>query len=565
RIFGHQISVVGAEEVRESRAGCESGVRAKLRFVAPQSCTPLHQSDSPWKQNRAPCEPSSLRLLRDRKAISRQSPTRLSWDHRSTKSSSSSRLLHLAIRFTEIFSSDMASDLAASLFHPSELYAIFSFLASPDPSRQFKKRPSSKASNRDWCYYFLNLTSRSFARVIQELNDEMRHPVCIFYLVLRGLDTVEDDMTLPKARKLAVLRSFHELIYQRGWTFTENGPDEKDRELLVMFDKVIEEFLGLAEKYRAVIADITKRMAAGMADFIEGKKVVTMDDYNLYTHYVAGLVGHGLTGLFIASGLEPQLSALSRDRALFLSNQMGLMLQKINILRDFSEDVPQGRVFWPKDVWGKYVANVEDMLEPRNLELARACLNDLCGDALSLVPDSLEYLSLLRDPTIFRFCAIPQTMAISTLTLVLDNPKNFRMPLLKIRKGQACEQILGSGDFDSVRVLYLRELRAQAAKVFGIVRRGGEDVKRGTVLDLDIALGKAESAVRHHDKIRDVFTTEKGTTRPFPFTVHPEDPSREVARKRASSSGSGSWAVVGLAVVVVAVGFALWNGEQGQQ
>ncbi|KAJ3339208.1 Farnesyl-diphosphate farnesyltransferase [Gonapodya sp. JEL0774] len=460
----------------------------------------------------------------------------------------------------------MASDLAASIFHPSEIYALFSFLSSPDPSRAFRKRPSTEASSHDWCYYFLNLTSRSFARVIQELNDEMRHPVCIFYLVLRGLDTVEDDMTLPVDRKLAVLRSFHEIIYQRGWTFNESGPDEKDRELLVGFDKVVNEFLRLSDKYQTVIADITRRMAFGMAEFIEGKKVVTMDDFNLYTHYVAGLVGYGLTGLFIASGLEPELAALPNDRALFLSNQMGLMLQKINIIRDLAEDVPQGRVFWPKDVWGKYVDRIEDLLEPRNIDLARACLNDLCGNALSLVPDSLEYLSLLREPTIFRFCAIPQTMAISTLTLVLDNPKLFRMPLLKIRKGQACEQIVGSGNFSSVRVLFFREIRAQAAKVFAIVRRGGEDVKRGTVLDLDIALGKAESAIRHHDKIHNVFTTTSGTTQGFPFTVSPQANGKPVVPMAQSSNASGPWLILGVAVVLAAVGYAVWSGEgQGQQ
>ena len=33
-------------------------------------------------------------------------------------------------------------------------------------------------------------TSRSFAMVIQELGDELRDAVCIFYLVLRALDTV---------------------------------------------------------------------------------------------------------------------------------------------------------------------------------------------------------------------------------------------------------------------------------------------------------------------------------------------------------------------------------------
>ena len=65
--------------------------------------------------------------------------------------------------------------------------------------------------------------------------------VCLFYLVLRGLDTLEDDMTLPDEVKQPLLRKFHELTVQPGWTFTESGPNENDRQLLVEYDKVIEE------------------------------------------------------------------------------------------------------------------------------------------------------------------------------------------------------------------------------------------------------------------------------------------------------------------------------------
>lgn len=46
--------------------------------------------------------------------------------------------------------------------------------------------------------------------------------VCLFYLVLRGLDTIEDDMTLPLDRKVELLRSFDKIIYQRGWNFNES-------------------------------------------------------------------------------------------------------------------------------------------------------------------------------------------------------------------------------------------------------------------------------------------------------------------------------------------------------
>lgn len=55
----------------------------------------------------------------------------------------------------------------------------------------------------------------SFAIVIQQLPGELRDPVCIFYLVLRALDTVEDDMAVDPSEKLPILHSFYQKIYDR--------------------------------------------------------------------------------------------------------------------------------------------------------------------------------------------------------------------------------------------------------------------------------------------------------------------------------------------------------------
>ena len=43
-----------------------------------------------------------------------------------------------------------------------------------------------------------------------------------------------------------------------------------------------------------VIADITRRMGAGMAKYIQ-QDVETVADYDEYCHFVAGLVGVGLS------------------------------------------------------------------------------------------------------------------------------------------------------------------------------------------------------------------------------------------------------------------------------
>lgn len=55
----------------------------------------------------------------------------------------------------------------------------------------------------------------SFAVVIQQLPNPLRDAICIFYLVLRGLDTVEDDMAIPVQDKLPALLRFHDDIYDR--------------------------------------------------------------------------------------------------------------------------------------------------------------------------------------------------------------------------------------------------------------------------------------------------------------------------------------------------------------
>lgn len=81
-------------------------------------------------------------------------------------------------------------------------------------------RASSSHNSCSWADV-LNRVSRSFAIVIQQLGPELRDAVrafvsgrppashmlqvCVFYLVLRGLDTVEDDMSIPDVRSASRL------------------------------------------------------------------------------------------------------------------------------------------------------------------------------------------------------------------------------------------------------------------------------------------------------------------------------------------------------------------------
>uniref|UniRef100_A0A7I4DNN7 Squalene synthase n=1 Tax=Physcomitrium patens TaxID=3218 RepID=A0A7I4DNN7_PHYPA len=118
-----------------------------------------------------------------------------------------------------------------------------------------------------FCYRMLMRVSRSFSIVIQQLRTELRDAVCVFYLVLRGLDTIEDDMAIPIDIKVPILKSFHEHIYDPSWKFVCGEKDYK--ELMNKFECVSNAFLNLDEGYQRVIAEMTNRMGVGMAKFIE--------------------------------------------------------------------------------------------------------------------------------------------------------------------------------------------------------------------------------------------------------------------------------------------------------
>lgn len=210
------------------------------------------------------------------------------------------------------------------------------------------------------------------------------------------------------------------------------------------FDKVIVELMSLDDSYKSVITRICQSMGHGMAKYARAATqsqstyaVDSLRDFDLYCHYVAGIVGEGLSGLFSASGKEaPELA-----KRLTLSNSMGLMLQKTNIMRDFREDLEDGRFFWPKEIWGKYTSDPKDFYiraktDPEMQQKAFWALSEMILDALAHATDCLDYLSLCKNQTIFNFCAIPQVMAIATLDVCFMNPNVF-VKNVKISKGHA--------------------------------------------------------------------------------------------------------------------------------
>ncbi|CAG8501200.1 10627_t:CDS:2 [Scutellospora calospora] len=404
----------------------------------------------------------------------------------------------------------IASYFLQSIFHPTEITALVQFKYFK-PKHILEFNPENKQKIR--CYEFLDKTSRSFAAVIKELDDDVRDAVCIFYLVLRGLDTIEDDMSIPIEKKETLLRSFHKIISQKGWTFTENGPDEKDRQLLVEFDVIIDEFLSLKKEFRDVIADITNKMGNGMADYAkeaihnDSYGIITNKDFDKYCYYVAGLVGIGLNRLFAESGLESPELANDTD----LSVHMGLFLQKTNIIRDYLEDLLDGRKFWPKEIWSNYVEDLSDLKESGYETKALDCLTSIILNTLHHAPECLNYMSKLKNKSVFSFCAIPQVMAIATLALMFRNYDTYQK-VVKIRRGESIKLMLRCTSIYEVANIFREYTRV-------IIRKN--DPRDPNFMKISVACGKIEQWCAVNLQATDVYNL------PYPSIVKRDSLNQE--------------------------------------
>jgi len=338
------------------------------------------------------------------------------------------------------------------LKRPSEIIAALKFKSRMKTfQKEQTKRDRHRSEDSKYCTFILNKVSRSFAGVIAQLPNELRESVCVFYLALRALDTIEDEMDLSRFNsylpsnetkgnsaslretKIRLMKEFSRRLEGKEKTNLKGIGEAFERDLLEHFDRVVRVFKSLPKKYRDVILNITERMSRGMARYV-GRDLrngtTHTRDYNRYCEIVAGYVGEGLSELWVASGLES--SNVLKDREAIYA--MGLFLQKTNIIRDYLEDLTEGRTFWPKEIWSHYAS---DLSKLRDEDLNGKCVNHMVADALLLLPACLRYLNSLKTDSIFRFCAIPQLMAIATLSHVQKHNKLVYQGVLKIPKTKA--------------------------------------------------------------------------------------------------------------------------------
>ncbi|KAI3876767.1 hypothetical protein MKX03_037434 [Papaver bracteatum] len=257
--------------------------------------------------------------------------------------------------------------------------------------------------------------------------------ICVLWCVLRALDTVEDDTNIPSELKVPILEDFHRHIYDRDLPISCGT--KRHKVLMDEYHHVSSALLDLQKGYHISIENIVKIMGVGMAKYILNE-VETVDDYNEYCFKAVGIVFLEMSKHLHASNLEDPTSD---------NHSLGTMLQKLHIIQDFFDDmneIPKGRIYWPRQIWSKYVDKLDDLIHPEEPEKALWCLNDMVTDALSHAADSLEYLSTLPHSGTFNLCAIIQVIAVGTLSLCYNNIEVFRGGA-RMSPGQCAKAVLG--------------------------------------------------------------------------------------------------------------------------
>ncbi|XP_021958569.1 squalene synthase 1 [Folsomia candida] len=158
-------------------------------------------------------------------------------------------------------------------------------------------------------------------------------------------------MKVPSKEKEKPLCEFYTHIGDEDWVLPGFGANPNEVKLLKEYGNLAKCYNSLHPTHQGVIRDAIKEMGFGMNQFLD-EDIVSLAQYNKYCYYVAGLVGINAIELSILSKVCAPFSIPDETkRSLCIS--AGLLLQKVNIIRDIREDllqIPQPRIFWPKEV-----------------------------------------------------------------------------------------------------------------------------------------------------------------------------------------------------------------------
>lgn len=310
--------------------------------------------------------------------------------------------------------------------------------------------PYSPRQQRELIGPLLQAVSRSFYLTLRVLPAPIRPQISLAYLLARATDTIADTDTVPRAKRIGLLREFQSLTRVPALgPLAESQALPAERVLL----ERLEECLALLDTFTAVDRQLIQQLLTtiitgqifDLETFPGAPLVAIADDAALdqYTYRVAGCVGEFWTQMCQAHlpGME-NLSVTAGVR-------FGKGLQLVNILRDTPRDYAIGRCYLP----------VRNPLDPAELQPVYSKWLDVAGAHLDAgwqytltIPASQKRLRLA--------CVWPLWIGVKTLTRLrhanpLDAGSRVKVARAEVY-GIMAQSILRAGNAAALDKIYQR-------------------------------------------------------------------------------------------------------------
>jgi len=268
--------------------------------------------------------------------------------------------------------------------------------------------------------------SRSFSIPILNLDNHLMIPVMVEYNLNKTVDTIEDNLILSPLEKETLIQLFCDALKSGTISnivkYTMLSLTPKNEQFVYKnYQATLDLFNQLSNIEKNLSIKYTIEMARGMV-FFSNKAIESLEDLNHYCYYVAGTVGLYLTELMHHFyPLNPAHCELAKKYSI----GFGLFLQKLNVIRDYTEDCSKNQgSYWPKSLLKKYKDKKE-------------ILNHLCLKALSEdAHQALEYYKLLQSLNVSfdGFMRFILYSGLRYISLLKNNNKVFTNIKVKLPK-----------------------------------------------------------------------------------------------------------------------------------
>lgn len=292
----------------------------------------------------------------------------------------------------------------------------------------------------EYCRSILKNVSRSFALTIPMVEKNILVPVLVGYLEARILDSFEDEKgskDIDNKKRIKNMKKTISIIREPDSLKSEKMMKELAEsasdfisnphylDLAQNMDKVMALHREMDGHAKSTISLWFGRMVEGMEKYLD-KRIDTFEQLDEYCYYVGGTVGGFVKELILKNtrkATPSQLKILRREY-----NELGLFLQKVNIIRDFRQDMLNNeKIFWPYQIFREQKIIPKEALIRKNETKAMIILERMITNVKKHIAEvKTEIYAIPDDYPGFRNASIINfLMGIETLAKIKDNPDVF--------------------------------------------------------------------------------------------------------------------------------------------